>query len=661
MKGIFTTILSIFIFSVGYAQTFEWAKALNGTGSGVIRSITSDASGNVYVAGTFVDTIDMDPGAETMILKSTTKFSQEIFFGKYDAGGNLLWGKAILGDGTKAVAAIAVNTAGELYIAGIFADTIDFDPGPGTALVENLQGRNAFYAAKYSSNGDYLWANGFMGINFFTTQLNSMAIDSSGNIFIAGQFTTTFDFDPGPGTATYTAASGRSMFLAKYDKDGAYLWANVFSGTGLSNTLSSLGVDTAGDVIIGGTFSGSMDFDPGPDTASFATAGTSFELFVMKYDKNGQYLWGNKGTGGTGNSIKLVRTDIENSIYIIGDYSTRLDFGTVQFVGSSDVYMLRMSASGTPLSGKAVDVNSTTATAVDAFGNIYLAGSFYAATDFDPGPGTASPALVGSFNSYLASYDKNGNYLFVGAIGSIDFASNFIYALSPGPDNSTLFGGTFSKTMDYDFSAASSTLTATDVQDGYFVKYSNLAPLSVSLLSFAAVPVNGKTVDVSWKAASETGHHYFEIERSIDGKEFTTIGTQSGCNNCNTVQQYKFTDNNPHKGTSYYRLKQIGYDTKSIYSSIAKVNLATPSSNYAIHPNPAKNRISITAGEGMTGIADIRINDITGKQMPIGAVSVAKDARTANMDISPLPEGIYTMVIISSDGKSSVQKFLIEY
>lgn len=660
MRGIFTTILMIFICSAVHAQSFEWAKSLSGTGSGVVRSITSDASGNVYVAGTFLDTMDIDPGPGVMILKSTTKFSQEVFFAKYDAGGNLIWGKAILGDGSKAVTAIAVNALGELYMAGTFSDTVDFDPGPGTAIVQNLQGRTAFYAAKYSNNGDYLWAHGFIVINFFTTQLNSMAIDSSGNIFIAGQFTTTIDFDPGPGVASYTAATGRNMFVAKYDKDGTYLWANVFGGTGLSNNLSSLGVDTAGDVIIGGTFSGTMDFDPGPGTATFASAGTGFEVFVMKYDKNGQYVWGMKAAGGTGNTVKLVRTDIENSIYILGEYSTRLEFGTVQFVGSSDVYILKMSSSGNPLWGKALDINTTTATAVDALGNIYLAGTFYQATDFDPGPGTASPTLIGLSDVYLASYDKDGNYLFVGNMGSTDFGSAFLYAIAPGPANSTVFGGALTRTIDFDFSAASFTLTAND-QDGYFVKYSNMVPLSVSLLSFSAIPVNGKTVDVLWKAAWGAGNHYFEIERSMDGKEFTTIGRQSGCDNCNTAQQYKFTDNDPYRGTSYYRLKQVGYDAKVIYSTIARVNLSASHSDYAIYPNPAHSHISIVAVGDMSGIADIWINDITGKQMLLDRPSITKGAKNATINISHLPEGIYTMVIISLDGKASVQKLLIEY
>src|SRR5450631_3253553 len=91
----------------------------------------------------------------------------------------------------------------------------------------------------------------------------SIATDASGNVYTAGYFQGTADFDPGPGTFSLTAASD-DIFVSKSDAAGNFLWAKQMGGASVEHAMS-IAVDAAGNVYTTGYFSSSpADFDPGP-------------------------------------------------------------------------------------------------------------------------------------------------------------------------------------------------------------------------------------------------------------------------------------------------------------------------------------------------------------------------------------------------------------
>jgi len=91
----------------------------------------------------------------------------------------------------------------------------------------------------------------------------------------------------------------------------------------------------------------------------------------------------------------------------------------------------------------------------------------------------------------------------------------------------------------------------------------------VELISFTASALNNQ-VSLEWSTASELNNHYFEIEKSLDGKEFTTIGRVEGNGNSRSIIDYNFIDYNLSK-TSYYRLKQVDFDGQFEYSDIVAI------------------------------------------------------------------------------------------
>ncbi len=113
-----------------------------------------------------------------------------------------------------------IDLFGNVFTAGRFVGTADFDPGPG---IVNLTGSGIFFA-KYAPNGNLVWARSLAsGSNSYSL---SMTGDPFGNIILTGHFTGIHDFDPGPGMHFLNSNGGEAVFLAKYDPDGNFLWAN---------------------------------------------------------------------------------------------------------------------------------------------------------------------------------------------------------------------------------------------------------------------------------------------------------------------------------------------------------------------------------------------------------------------------------------------------
>ncbi len=99
---------------------------------------------------------------------------------------------------------LAVDSSGNVYTTGSFRDdTVDFDPGAGTA---NLTSNNDdIYVSKLDSSGNYVWAKSFGSTNNSGNYSGySVAVDSSGNVYTTGYFRGTVDFDPGAGTTNLT-------------------------------------------------------------------------------------------------------------------------------------------------------------------------------------------------------------------------------------------------------------------------------------------------------------------------------------------------------------------------------------------------------------------------------------------------------------------------
>lgn len=494
MKKIYTIISATLFCFAANAQTFQWAFNLGVATLGSSGTVISrDASGNIYVTGTFQGTVDFDPGVGVANL--TSAGSVDAFFAKYTSSGNYVWAFKIGGASADRGNGIATDAAGNVYIAGDFQGTVDFNPGVGIANLTPVGGTDIFLG-KYDASGNYLWAFN-VGSSGSGDQPFGLTIDATGNSYVTGWFTGTADFDPGVGTANLTVTV-QSMFVAKYNTSGNYQWAFALSSGGGNSQGQTVILDGGGNVLVTGMTQGTVDADPGVGVANVTSNGSG-DVFVGKYTSSGTYMWA-FNIGSTTSDVGFsVSTDASNNVVVTGNISGTTDFdpgigvANINLLGSGDAFVAKYNSSGNYLwaftlgsSGNTTFGNDLNATS----GNIYVTGQFQSTTDFDPGVGVANLTSGGMNDVYLAKYDTSGNYIWAFNIGA---GTNDVgQSICTDALENVFVTGYFTGTSDFDPSVGVANLTPIGTQDLFIGKYCQI-PIQPSTISGATTVCNGTT------------------------------------------------------------------------------------------------------------------------------------------------------------------------
>ncbi len=264
----------IFVLKLDGSGNFAWAKKTGGINHEAGNAIAADASGNLYVTGAFLQTVDFDPGAG--IVNLTAAGSSDIFVFKLDGSGNFAWAKQLGGSNNEEGFSICTDAAGNVLTTGYFMGTADFDPG---VPAYNLTSSSAdVFISKLDAAGNFIWAKQFGG----TGNARGFAIttDAAGNVYSTGRFYLTVDFDPGAGTYNRTSAGGSDIFISKLNASGNQLWTAQLGGTNDDAGLSIV-TDAGNNICTTGRFMGVTDFDPGAPVYNLTSSGNA-DIFVLK-------------------------------------------------------------------------------------------------------------------------------------------------------------------------------------------------------------------------------------------------------------------------------------------------------------------------------------------------------------------------------------------
>jgi hypothetical protein len=246
---------AIFLVKLGSNGSHIWSKAFGAGNYGPPYSIAADNVANLFLAGFMYDAIDF--GGE--LLDGPHSVSDHtIFMVKLDPGGEHLWSKAIhyLSQQEYAVT-VAADGAGNAYVAGAFSVFNKPDFGGGS-VVDPTGSYNNIIVAKLGPNGDYLWSRAFGNEKKHQLPPAGIAVDAHGNVYIAGRLAGTLSF----GGKTLSGVAGSDMYVAKLGPGGEQLWSAQFGG--VADVLpNGIGVDSAGNIILGGTLTGDADFGCG--------------------------------------------------------------------------------------------------------------------------------------------------------------------------------------------------------------------------------------------------------------------------------------------------------------------------------------------------------------------------------------------------------------
>ena len=501
-----------------FAQTspldFLWAKRAGGTVNDFSDAVAVDASGNVFVSGFFQSsTIAFDGFTLT-----NANSLYDIFLAKYDNSGNALWARRAGGDKLDYSYAVAVDASGNAYITGSFSST---KATFGTINLTNVNaGSGDIFLAKYNSAGTVLWAKRAGGTDFDDS--DSIAVDAAGNVYITGGFssaTATF----GNVTLTNFGPGTEDVFVAKYDSSGNVLWAKRAGGDDFESGLG-IAVDAASNVYITGYYySTNMTFGslPLPNSAPGFD-----DIFVTKYDPSGNVLWTRRGGGDGYDRSLGIALDAVANVYVTGNFqSTNATFGTVSFSnagpGFDDLFVMKYDTSGNFLWAKRAGGTGTDIAeniVVDSAGNAFVAGHFDSAS-LTFGSVTLTNANPGLDDVFVAKYDPSGNVLWAQRAGGTDFDGSYGLALD-ATGNVYLTGDFYSPNAFFGLlSLANPTPASSDIFITKMVSPPPQLAVTPPRLDFGVVTVGG-TGQASFVVSNAGGAPLTNGVASINGGPF---------------------------------------------------------------------------------------------------------------------------------------------
>ncbi|MGK3960038.1 SBBP repeat-containing protein [Sorangium sp. So ce118] len=360
-----------------------------------------------------------------------------------------VWSKRFGGSPDDRVEDLAADADGNVLVAGFFHGNIDF----GGGLLANA-GESAAALAKVDPAGNHLWSKRFGGQS--SNASFAVAVDPWSDVLLGGIFKSNIDF----GGGVFTSAGDTDIFMAKFDSDGNHIWSRRFGGVG-TDFIYGVAVDAAGNVLITGGFSSTVNFGGGP-----LTSADGEDLFVAKFTSAGTHVWSKSFTNvGFARGFQIA-VDAAGDALITGHCVNTVNFdgGLIHCGVSGDIFLAKLTSTGIPvwskrMGGTAQDLGYSIA--VDSTRKVLVAGSFQWTADLGDGPVTAA----GLMDIVVAQFDPDGAHLWSKHIGGT--GSDHAPRIAVDPLDNVLLTGHFENTVNF----GGGPLTSAGSRDLFAAKY----------------------------------------------------------------------------------------------------------------------------------------------------------------------------------------------
>lgn len=360
---------------------------------------------------------------------------------------------------------IKTDFQGNVYTAGRFSLSVDFDPGIGI-FNDTASGTYPFsdiFIQKLDAAGQFIWTKTLGGIDHDIAF--DITIDSFGNSYTTGSFNGSIDFNPDPIDTFIMNSINGPAFIMKLDASGNFVWAKQ-----LSLTTSRIAYDRNQFIYLVGSFGRppffTTDFDPGPGISNLTSNGNA-DAFILKLNLNGNFIWARNVGGAFNDTARALTCDQQGDVYFTGEFNTSADFdpgsgthilqsytfGTTDF---RDMFIEKLDSSGNFVW---VDVIGNTGydqaldIAVDTLHRVYVTGRFFGQLDFDPGPAiywVKCPGIYMNHQIYTLKLNANGSLNWIKQTGSPGFKYECGRSISVDDDLNVYTMGNFYGTVDFD-------------------------------------------------------------------------------------------------------------------------------------------------------------------------------------------------------------------
>lgn len=413
----------IYIAKYDVMGNYKWAFNIGGASSGYnyIKNLDTDKHGNIYIIGMSSSWIDMDPSEGDAILNEE---EQNMFFiAKFNSSGEYIWSHGFGNDQVNGSligwGIVADNLDESIYVCGNINDTIDFDPSE-SELKLKPQRYSDIFLAKYTKDGNVVWANIFSHSESGHGTPVKLQIDESQNVYIGGYYQGKYDMDPGEGDNTINSVGQYDGFIAKYNKEGEHQWSFSIGDKDVDYVRNFRVLNNK--VYTMGEFSDTVDFDPSEGTQKLMSIENEVSGYLAVYGLDGALIsaFGLKGTmgeyQGASSCIKDIDFDPEGKLYITGYFNGDVDFdsssegGELSSTGGYsdfDMFIAKYDAernlewaqnAGGTNQEKGFFVNITDS------GNAVVSGYYDGTCDFDPSVEEAWSYNSGSHDVFLTWY-----------------------------------------------------------------------------------------------------------------------------------------------------------------------------------------------------------------------------------------------------------------
>ncbi len=314
--------------------------------------------------------------------------------------------------------------------------------------------------SSFSFGQNWAWAKSAGGPQ--KVESYAIAIDSAGNSYITGWFEDSLKFGSFSLKASVAGNSFASdIFIAKYDVNGNFVWAKKAGGTNYDYG-NGIATDPAGNVYVTGLFIGTATFG----TLSITSTTVDYDVFIAKYDTNGNCLWVKRGGGSGWDVANGITIDKSGNCFVTGAFRNTADFGTASLTsfGNYDAFVAKYDSNGAfqwaKSAGGTLD-DRAQSISTDAGGNCFVTGFFSGTFNI----GTTTLTSNGGSDMWIAKFDPVGNAVWAKkAGGPTDDQGNSIMLDKEGSIHVTgFFEGTAS------FGTAS--LTSFGNKDIFVTKY----------------------------------------------------------------------------------------------------------------------------------------------------------------------------------------------